>query len=730
MNSKISFRKVAGENFKQKTALLIFFAVVGFLTFPLFFFFTLQSASRALEYGNLASDITYADGYIRGTADNLVYGSMTWGLIFCVIAAVISAITMFVFLHSKEKSDFFQSLGLKRHKMYLARWFCGLLAFLIPYIANVLVSVLLIMPLNGAYYPDLTALALKTMGLTVLGYAAIYTSCVLAVVLTGRVIVSLIIMAMIFVYAPVCAFTLRRMIPVTYDKIYLGGLSESYGELLSPVGALIRGMVSLGLSEQAAPAIIALSVWAAAAFTLGLIVYRFRPSEAAGRAMSFGLMKPIVKIAFGIVCGLAVGTLATEFVYHENGERAAGGWFWFWSILTLVLVQIILEAVYNKDLKSVIAKWKSFLIMLGGLIAAALIVFTDPFGINSWFPKKEDVARMSVANMDLYSSYGLEVFSSGGLRTAPDPYSLIDPYFGSFPRTDEDRVNAADELFVEDFEGLYELAEKNKDEEVTVDTWSKYFGFELKNGTVKHRRYNVSSYDLEQELIRLSESDDFKERFYPAFNYDFSGFRAMEIDTDTSAMTHTYKQIELTGDQLELLTESYKNDCRKLSLANLGSEMNSFDIYLYKDISKAGREQRYTGSGTGIFIYPGMNETIEALSKITGVNVRDVISGSDDDRVNLVESVDVYGPFEDYDEFESYRWGAEDGDEAAVSMEGFLVKHVTDKEVIKKILAMPEYKGTLDYDLDEPITFVRVNAKFGIGEFCTNKSPDEVAGGM
>ena len=119
---------------------------------------------------------------------------------------------------------------------------------------------------------------------------------------------------------------------------------------------------------------------AAAVITvLAVVLYRKRPSEAAGRAMAFGISKPVIK-TFIVVPSALLGSLMLQSMMRKDT------WSLFGLVCGLLLSYCVIEIIYNFDFRKLFAH-KRQLALCAILSAAALAFFRfDLSGYDSYLP--------------------------------------------------------------------------------------------------------------------------------------------------------------------------------------------------------------------------------------------------------------------------------------------------------------------------------------------------------
>jgi ABC-2 type transport system permease protein len=118
-----------------------------------------------------------------------------------LFAAVISAMSSFYYLNSKTQIDFYHSLPIKREKLFLINYISGILFFIIPYLINFVLTVIVIFITGKGLYFNLETAAYSLL-VSILLYAVIYSISLSAAMLCGNTIVALLGAAVFLGYFP------------------------------------------------------------------------------------------------------------------------------------------------------------------------------------------------------------------------------------------------------------------------------------------------------------------------------------------------------------------------------------------------------------------------------------------------------------------------------------------------------------------------------------------------
>ena len=202
MTSKGLFFKYMRENTKQRLWSVALTALLCFFLFPVL---TALETSIMLRPDNLSRDLSVeaalAEAKLKLTNEMLnMYSIQNAMLVFIlIVVAVVLAASGFSYLHSKKKTDFFHSLPISREMLYTVTCLDGILYLAVPYLVFLLAAGVMLQ-VKGAPF---------SWGTLLIGYVQhmcfftlVYMTVVLAVILTGNLIVGLLGTGVLFSWGP------------------------------------------------------------------------------------------------------------------------------------------------------------------------------------------------------------------------------------------------------------------------------------------------------------------------------------------------------------------------------------------------------------------------------------------------------------------------------------------------------------------------------------------------
>lgn len=265
-----------------------------------------------------------------------------------VTGAIICALQGFFYLFNKRQLDFYHALPLKRQTLFLIRWTNGILFYIIPALAFSVLSFFVLMAFSLLNTTMLLAVLTGFIH-NLLIFFVVYHTAIFLCMLSGHILIALGLSGIFSIYM----YMIVELVP-TFIRVYYSTYANfSYG-LGSYLGYLAPAYLIFKLINAAS---LQLYIYAAVfAFVLlvgSVVLYLHRPSEAAGKAIAFRPLVPVLQvlivIPLSIYIGLAFGQLA-------SGSKA------FWSIFGLllfaVLIHMVLNVIFTFDIHAAFRLWR------------------------------------------------------------------------------------------------------------------------------------------------------------------------------------------------------------------------------------------------------------------------------------------------------------------------------------------------------------------------------------
>lgn len=415
MTLKSWFFKLQQEDLKRRLWAIALLFLVCFFALPVGLAITMENAAATDYYryndwrplvndGTLLKEqfeIMLSHAKLEAAMEHIRFGNGM--LVFLlIIAAVVMGISSFSYLHNKKKVDFYHSIPVRREKLFLVQFIDGILLTAGAFGVNLILAVM-VASFYGVHGSRVISAALSSFCLNMLYYCLNYSVVVIAVLLTGNTIISLMGTAVFFFFMPAMSLILTHY----FSVFFMTAPSSSWISqspliwIMERMSPLYANMASLGIDLEKAGFPWMQSLVDGAAFLLlnlaALFLYRFRPSEAAGKAMAFKVSMAPIRILLVLGAGMGGGM----FFWSLQSQVK---WGIFGVICATLICHCIIEIIYQSDFK----KLFSHKIQLVICLTAGCLLFLgfryDWCGYDSYIPSEDKIASMTV-DMALDSGY-------------------------------------------------------------------------------------------------------------------------------------------------------------------------------------------------------------------------------------------------------------------------------------------------------------------------------------
>lgn len=536
MTSRSLFFKYMKENTKQRIWSLALALLLCFFVFPVATALNISTIFRPenLNSSGLPAELALAQAQQDFTREMLRVYSMKGGALafMLTLAAVVLAASGFAYLHSKKKTDFYHSLPIRREMLYAVTCLNGFLYMAVAYIGFLTIAAVMIR-VKGVPF-DWGSLYLASVE-HLCFFALVYMTAILAMLLTGNLVVGLLGTGVLFSWGPVICMTVSAYFSEYFttfygDDSFLLALSER----TSPVAWYVEACMSEHPGRMALWAMLA----AAVLFLLGMFLYRRRPSEAAGHAMAFPITQPIIRFLIVVPSSLLLGAMFHSMMYED-------GWTVFGLVCGLLLVSCIIEIIYHFDFKSLFAH-KRQLLVSAVFVGVVFVIFRfDLFGYDRYLPATEKLASGGIycdlldpeATSQYHSTveygegwYGVS-FDAMPSSTLADKMQISDDQGLELLHTIaaqgvHDAAQARDR-FLRGGGRSYDLEDGDESFQNVTIAWH------LRNGRTVYRSYLVNVSGVKTALEAVYDLDAYKTAMYPVLSLtadDVAGINYKEED--------------------------------------------------------------------------------------------------------------------------------------------------------------------------------------------------------
>jgi len=489
------------------------------------------------------------------------------GLVVAVLlaAAVLWAVSGFCYLHNSRQVDFYHSIPVKRYQLFMASYLNGILVPMAIYLAVQMLSVALILR-TGIGASTLGGTWWRMFLLNLVYYGMMYTTAVIAMMLTGNRIIALLGTVVFCSYGPaVVALTL----------LYKSSWFHTYYETEAQLAAWERAvkysspfacyMYAIGDFSSGSPG--AAGMAGAVAVTAALAVaayalYRIRPSESAGRAMAFRKTESPIKHLIALPVGVVFGMFFYEL-------RDTLPWAVFGVLCGTGLTCCIMEIIYHFDFRKLFANWTHLAACFGISLLLVLAGMYDWFGYDSWLPDAGSVKSAAVVfdyddNWVTYGDVKIEKDYAGRDMARWDYEGQADYRFEHMDLADIDTVMELGKRGVE--------ANKRDRRVGNTDVWNYkercIIEFRLKNGKRVYRLYRIPYEEMEPLWETVYDSREYKKGTYPVLEQAASDIAGVWVQ-----QYNEKKELDLTAEEASRLLAVYQKELEGLSMATRKKEL-------------------------------------------------------------------------------------------------------------------------------------------------------------
>lgn len=553
-------------------------------------------------------------GYTQDQITLLYYrlwkdGFVLTGMAVAMAAGFMNAVNGFLYLYSRKKTDFYHSLPMKRSELFAEKAVMGLIYYLVPYIVIEFLTVC-VGAARGLFSLELMGMAVKMLCLHLLVYLMIYFSVVLVLCITGNMLMGILTLGGMYLYGIALEFVLAAcgltFLDTFIDKRY--GIMAFLLKDASPA-AFAFSLADAYSAGHAAKYLVALVILIVVLAVLSWIAYEKRPSEAAGRSMVYRWVAVLVKFMVVIPTGLAVGWIF--YPQADGGTKLI--WWVFGLILGTVLSHGMIEIIYHMSFQKFFAK-KMQLVLAGVLVfGCAMIYQKDLLHFDSYLPKQQDLASVSLSNgfdMDYYSH--IERSADGNFYALTDNYNWYDQ---------SNALTGAEGIGDETYKALENIVKDSPN----VDTEQKRSAFisvkyTLKSGRIVCRGYWADVQNLKSLMKGLYAEENLKEKKYEFLDLDEKYLTRIGM-TDASGMGYDIFQND--SRQKQELLDALKKDIELASAEEMVEETTirldfNYVLPISNDVNSlvpGQNKEEVTYADWNLGVPPSFKNTLAILEK-------------------------------------------------------------------------------------------------------------------
>ncbi len=622
MTSRNSFFNLLKEDLHRRLWTLILAVLVFFGTFGVAFTMVIQN--YVSRYSRASFGYTNAQ-FIERVSNNLCedfYGCWPWFMVVAIVGAVICGMNGFAYLHSRKQMDFYHSLPVKREEIFAVRLVNGVLIYAVPYLVGLLYTFVLC-ALYRVMTWEIFFCGLFMFLAHFMGYLIMYLGVVVAMMLTGKLVIAFFGICTINLYAPAVYGLFMWLKDSFFVTAYNSDVElETAIEItrwFSPASyyaGLVINIINVESTTGFWLEFIFFLLFAAVLVAATLWLYKKRASEKADTAIAFKVTEPVFRILISVPVGVLVGMMFF-FIQYDYGWGTSIFWLIFGGLLGGFLCHGIMEALYNGDIKKCLSHKVQMLITMALAAVIPLLFLFDVFGYDSYIPDKKDVKNMAVISSEM--RFAGSYYDEDGWMS-PNNYALE-----NMKITDIDAMYALAELLSEDagehrsekffgYGGSYTVAaDINYAGGAEKMNYTDFIiRYTLKDGTTATRTYEYNYYAVMDLLEQIYNNDEYKSAVHPVFGLlkTNAAVKNIEVYSPVGVKAGTLTgNMQLNG---QSILEAYEEDFLAMSFDDL---VNSAPI---GELTVSFEVKEGTGNyqdSTNFLVYPEMTRTLELLKE-------------------------------------------------------------------------------------------------------------------
>lgn len=549
--------------------------------------------------------------------------------IIVIMLGIICGLTMFAYLFSKKKTDMIHSLPVKRNMLFAVKYVTGLAIF----VGTLLVNVIIMLIIAGGSHIIITAVltdVLKIVLLHLLGFLITYTLTLFCAVLCGNLVTAGLLLGVVIPLASVVNVIITSYAGRYYSTFVSNwGLGRNLLEYFMPVQRYFMIFADAAVSNYHltgidGTSVLILLITFVLLFAALLVLFKIRPSEAAGKALAFNGARTVVRIIVVIPYALLSGELFADMSYG-NDE----GWLIFGVIFGFFVTWCITNIIIYFDFKRAFAHP----VQMAVCVAVVAMIYStfafDVTGYDSYIPERDKVASMGVNISYMTSTDDYYLVSEDELNSGDSIFSYnnyndrvermnLDPELAyEFAEWLVDHVDyskeATAELYSTDSSAeIYSTVDSEYDYYVSrkSDTASCIIKYELNSGRCVYRQYIMPVNDATVEFIsNIYDNADYKESTYMILSIDDEYVSGISIE-NADTLSH---ELTLSPAEIKEFVNIYRSEFAAMTAEELKQQTPIGNVtFQFRYVSSEGSTNTIKEE---YYIYPQFTNTISFAEK-------------------------------------------------------------------------------------------------------------------
>ncbi len=641
MISRNLFSKLVRQDLKKRIWCPVLIFIAYFLSMEVRLLMeTEKYLKNAREYNDDLYDIaTYVSHFFFGREAWIV------SVVTCVIA-FLCGISGYAYLHSRVQIDTYHSLPVSKTQLFWSKYISGILQFFFPFLIHTLICAG-IAANRDAFGMETVPAVMSYIVLQLVVFVLAYSTTVLAAVLTGNVIVSILGTCVLFAYSTFVSVLTDLLAHRFFQTYYTYGnqLGVWFGERIScfsPLSMLLRLFARpYSVTQESAQtffkydsAYMWVLIAAAAVYSLAAyVLYLKRASEAAGRPIAFRAAEPVIRTMLVI----PVSFFVAVFFSVISPDSASDKWFLFGLVFSFVILSVLIGIIFRLDIRGAFLHKRQFLFNAACTALIFVVLRYDVTGYDTYVPADAQLqgCAVSVCNLMPLTQH-VRVSPFGYHHLGADDYRMANMVIQDNPSVTALARKAAEEQLTYQRFDYYEGIEQVPKYIDTMERQQQYqqiaFCYRLRNGRTVNRIYYIDLADADtlRLLSDIFADQDYKLGATPLFNDSWH----IAFDVVRCKSNFRTGEIRLTPEMQAELIGTYQKEYMELALDTVIHviPVGTVDFATKNDYG-------YTSYSGKMMVYPQFTETIALLQEF-GFDMEAKLTADDVEKIRVQKNLD------------------------------------------------------------------------------------------
>lgn len=584
MTLRVSFPKLIMETLRRHIAAVLITVLVFFLHI-ISFFLNVQNILNTKVIEDMVDSHfppTRGTEYVIEELSSLCSPNIL-NMVMAILLGIYLAFEFFRYMHSRKESDFYDAMPIRREKWFLNTFVASVGLFLLLSTLTFAIELAIVYSV-GYGSKQIFMSMLWNLICTIGSFLVCWITTTLTMIMTGHSIIAFLGFGIFASYIPLIVGYLFPVYANTFFKTYVyKGISSVY-YYFSPITLAYKATHNYGLwnIDEHWTYIIGCYAFAIIVGLIAYLLFLRRPSETAGRAMAFEKINSWIRMLLVIPLALYAGLFLNEVTSVDSTA-----WLLFGVLFASCLLHGIIEAIFQFDIKALVSKKKQLLFTILFCLAFVFAFWADVFQFDNYIPNQKDIETVKI---DTY------LFDENG------------KYF-------DDLTNGLSGEYVDDALAVIKDIREHMDASDSVDyiyTNDFTVTYELKNGTIRQRKYPYYGNEFPESLDALSATEEFKNDFCVLYHLDNVDVTAVSIFNGMESF-----QLNLTTEQINEFCQIYLEEYTKLTLTESLSKEALYKLIVFYPNPNEDRDYDITAEYK---IYAHFYNTLAFLKKYNVVS--------------------------------------------------------------------------------------------------------------